>query len=146
MTRVTSASGRALITCYEGEKLKAYRCPAGIWTIGVGHTGPDVKPGMTITQARSQEILSEDLAKFEEAVNTLCPVTTQDQFDALVSFAFNVGAEALKTSTLRRKHNDGDYAGAAAEFARWNKAGGRVLPGLTTRRAAEAALYRGPRK
>lgn len=143
MARTTSAEGRALITRFEGEKLKAYLCPAKVWTIGVGHTGPDVKPGMTITRDESQALLSRDLTKFEAAVNTLCPVTTQGQFDALVAFAFNIGANALKTSTLRRKHNDGDYAGAAAEFARWNKAGGKVLPGLTARRAAEAKLYRG---
>lgn len=143
MARMTSAEGRALITRFEGEKLKAYLCPAKVWTIGVGHTGPDVKPGMTITRDESQALLSRDLARFEASVNRLCPVTTQGQFDALVAFAFNIGANALKTSTLRRKHNDGDYAGAAAEFARWNKAGGKVLPGLTARRAAEAKLYRG---
>lgn len=143
MGRTTSDEGRALITRFEGEKLNAYLCPAKIWTIGVGHTGPDVKPGMLITREKSQALLSLDLARFEAAVNRLCPVTTQDQFDALVSFAFNVGSGSLQGSTLRRKHNEGDYAGAANEFARWNKAGGKVLPGLTARRAAEAKLYRG---
>lgn len=143
MLRMTSPEGRALITRYEGEKLTAYLCPAKVWTIGVGHTGPDVKIGMTITHSQSQALLSQDLARFEKAVNRLCPVTTQAQFDALVAFTFNVGISALANSTLLRKHMAGDYAGAAAEFARWNRAGGKVLSGLTARRAAEAALYRG---
>lgn len=138
----TSAEGRALITHFEGEKLASYLCPAKVWTIGVGHTGPDVKPGMTITRPRSQELLAADLARFEAAVNRLAPKTTQAQLDALVSFSFNVGEAALARSTLLRLHNAGDYAGAAQQFALWNKAGGKVLPGLMARRAAEATLYR----
>lgn len=139
--RKTSKAGADLITQFEGVKLTAYLCPAKVWTIGVGHTGLDVKPGLTITRAQADQLLFNDLRRFESAVNRLCPVTTQNQFDALVSFAFNLGEGALEGSTLRKKHNAGDYAGARAEFGRWNKAGGRVLPGLVKRRAAEAELY-----
>ncbi len=143
MSRKTSAAGRALITRFEGEKLTAYLCPAKVLTIGVGHTGSDVKPGMTITREKSQALLAADLRRFEEAVNRIAPKTTQAQFDALVSFAFNLGEGALARSTLLRLHNGGHHADAAGEFAKWNKAGGRVLAGLTARRVAEAALYRG---
>lgn len=138
----TSPNGRALIRKAEGDRLTAYYCPAGVLTIGVGHTGPDVKPGMTITQAQSDALLSADLAKFEAAVsrNVKVPLT-QNQFDALVSFTYNLGEGALRSSTLLRMLNAGDYTGAAAQFARWDKAGGKVLAGLTKRRAAEAALF-----
>jgi lysozyme len=140
----TSMKGRDLIRKFEGEKLKAYQCPAGVWTIGVGHTGPDVKPGMVITLARSDELLRSDLARFEEAVGKLAKVElSQGQFDALVSFAFNLGDGALGKSTLLRMLNAGDYAGAAHEFSKWNRAGGKVLPGLVARRSAEAAMFRG---
>ena len=98
---------------------------------------------MTITPAESTRLLRADLAKFEAGVNALAPVTTQGQFDALVSFAFNVGLANFKGSTLLKKHNAGDYAGAAAQFPLWNKAAGKVLPGLVKRRAAEAQIYRG---
>lgn len=107
----------------------------------MGHTGPDVRKGLTITREQSQTLLSADLARFEGAVNRLGGKMTQGQFDALVSFAFNLGIGALAKSTLLKKHQAGDYAGAAKEFARWNKAGGKVLAGLVKRRAAEAALY-----
>lgn len=138
----TNSAGLQIIKDAEGLRLKSYRCPANIATVGYGHTGPDVKDGQTITLDRANELLALDLAKFEQAVALLCPVTTSNQFAALVSFAFNLGPEALKSSTLRRLHNEGHYDQAAAQFARWNKAGGRVLPGLVKRRAAEAALYR----
>ncbi|MPT48050.1 MAG: lysozyme [Sphingobium sp.] len=139
--KVTSAGGRALITRFEGEKLKSYLCPANVWTIGVGHTGKDVKPGMVISQAESQALLAGDLARFEKAVTDLARKTTQNQFDAMVSLAFNIGENAFAGSTLLRKHNRGDYLGAAAEFTRWNKAGGKTLAGLTSRRTAEKLLY-----
>lgn len=139
----TSMKGRDLIRKFEGEKLKAYLCPAGVWTIGVGHTGPDVKPGMVITLDRSDELLRSDLARFESAVSGLLRVpVSQGQFDALVSLAFNVGSGAVGKSTLLRLLNAGDKAGAADEFLRWNKAGGKVLPGLTARRAAERDLFK----
>lgn len=137
-----SNAGYGLIKHYEGCILVAYKDAVGVWTIGYGHTGDDVKPGMKITLFDADELLRKDVNRFENAVRKLCPVTTQNQFDALVSFAFNLGEGALKESTLRRKHNDGDYAGAATEFLRWNKAGGKVLSGLTKRRQAESDLYR----
>jgi lysozyme len=137
----TNKAGVDLIRDYEGLRLKAYKCPAGVWTIGYGSTGPHVTEGRVITRDEAEGLLVNDLRRFEQAVEQYCPVTTDNQFAALVSFAFNLGPEALRTSTLRRKHNEGDYAGAAAQFARWTRAGGRVLPGLVKRRAAESALY-----
>ncbi|RYD60275.1 MAG: lysozyme [Verrucomicrobiaceae bacterium] len=141
-----STAGISLIKEFEGTRLKAYPDPGtggAPWTIGVGHTGPEVKPGMVITEAQSDNYLHSDLAKFEKTVNTLVKAAiTQPMFDALVSFAYNCGPANLKTSTLLKKVNAGDFAGAANEFAKWNKAAGRVLNGLTRRRAAEAALFR----
>lgn len=137
----TSAEMRRMISAWEGCKLVAYKDPVGIWTIGVGHTGPEVGPGMRISQEEADEILSKDLARFERAVERLTPKTTQAQFDALVSFAFNCGEGAVERSTLRKLHNQGDHAAASREFAKWNKAGGRELAGLTRRRAGEAGVY-----
>jgi lysozyme len=115
------------------------------WTIGWGSTGPGIQKGTIWSQQqcddRFQEHLCEFAAKVEAALGGA--PTTQCQFDAMVSFAYNVGPGNLLSSTLLRKHKAGDFAGAAAEFARWNKAAGRILPGLTRRRAAEAALYAG---
>lgn len=145
--RSTSDKGIALIKEFEGLRLQAYPDPATggePWTIGVGHTG-GVRRGDVITEAQADTFLRADLGRFEAAVNKLAPVTTQDQFDALVSLAFNVGEGNLASSTLLRKHNAADYDGAAAEFGRWNKAAGKVMAGLTRRRAAEASLYRGVR-
>lgn len=143
-SRTISQAGIDLINQFEGLRLKAYPDPAtggAPWTIGVGHTG-GVRPGDVITEARADELLRQDLGRFDSAVNRLCPVTSQSQFDALVSFTFNCGEDNLETSTLRRLHNAGDYAGAAAQFGRWNKAAGKVMLGLTRRRAAEASMYR----
>lgn len=139
--RRCNGAGVELIKAFESLSLTAYLCPAGVWTIGWGHTGADVASGLTIPRARADALLRADLDRFEVAVQRLAPVATDNQFAALVAFAFNCGAEALRTSTLLRKHNAGDFAGAAREVALWNKAGGKVLPGLTRRRAAEAALY-----
>lgn len=141
MTRATNAAGIALIKSFEGCKLTAYLCPANVWTIGYGHTGPDVKRGLTITQDQADALLRADLRKFETGVARMTTGATDNQFAALVSLAYNVGLGALKSSTLLRIHNAGDAAGAKAQFSRWNKAGGRVLAGLTRRRAAEADLY-----
>jgi len=143
----TSTTGRDLIAEYEGCVLKAYRCPAGVLTIGIGHTSaagsPTVAAGMVITRDEADTILARDLLRFEAGVERLVKVPlTQGQFDSLVSFAFNLGETALKGSTLLRRLNAGDYTGAANEFGKWNRAGGRVLPGLTRRRTAEAALFR----
>lgn len=142
MTRKIGPKGLALIKSFEGLALKAYLCPAGFLTIGYGSTGKHVKPGMAITEKEAEKLLVEDLARFEAAVEKHTRGhATDNQFDALVSFAFNVGTEALRTSTLLRKHMEGDHPGAQAQFARWNRGGGKVLAGLTRRRAAEAALY-----
>lgn len=146
MKRTTSPAGRKAIRGFEGDRLTAYPDPAtggDPWTIGVGHTGPEVKRGMTITEAQSAAYLIADLAKFEAGVNNLCPVTTQAQFDALVSLSFNIGLGNLGKSTLVKKHNAGDYEGAARQFVVWNRAAGKVMAGLTRRREAEARMYRG---
>ncbi|UGA37973.1 lysozyme [Chromobacterium haemolyticum] len=141
----TSAKGITLIQKSEGLRLKAYQDSVGVWTIGYGHTGPDVKPGMVITQAQADALLARDLERFEAGVARLVKVPlNQNQFDALVCFSFNLGLGALQGSTLLlRLLNAGDYAGAAAQFPRWNKAGGKELPGLTRRRAAEQAMFLG---
>jgi len=139
--RKINDAGLALIKQFEGCELRAYRDPVGVLTIGYGHTGPDVTPGMTITQDQADALLRKDVARFEKAVAGMAKAATDNQFDALVSFAYNLGEEALRRSTLLRKHNEGDYAGAKAEFARWVNAGGKKLNGLVKRRASEAALY-----
>lgn len=148
--RTTSDQGIALIKQHEGLRLEAYLDPVGIWTIGYGHTTaagePKVTQFMKITEAGATAILRSDLAKFERAVTSLVHVPlTQGQFDALVSFTFNVGPGNLSKSTLLRKLNRGDYQGAADQFSVWNKGRVRgqlvVLPGLAKRRAAERALF-----
>lgn len=119
------------------------------WTIGWGSTideeGKPIKPGTVWTQERADKRFAAHVAEFAEQVDALLGDTpaTQNQFDALVSLAYNIGVRALSTSTLMTLHRAGDYAGAAAQFLRWNRAGGRVLAGLTRRREAEAKLYRG---
>ncbi|CAH3799777.1 Lysozyme RrrD [Enterobacter cloacae] len=142
----TSEKGIALIKEFEGCKLTAYQDSVGVWTIGYGWTQPvDGKPiraGMTIKQETAERLLKTGLVSYESDVSRLVKVgLTQGQFDALVSFTYNLGARSLSTSTLLRKINAGDYAGAADEFLRWNKAGGKVLNGLTRRREAERALF-----
>ena len=142
----TSEKGIALIKQFEGCKLTAYQDSVGVWTIGYGWTKPvDGKPiraGMTINQETAERLLKTGLVSYESDVSRLVKVgLTQGQFDALVSFTYNLGARSLSTSTLLRKLNTGDYAGAADEFLRWNKAGGKVLNGLTRRREAERALF-----
>ncbi|HDT4905068.1 TPA: lysozyme [Enterobacter ludwigii] len=142
----TSDKGISLIKQFEGCKLTAYQDSVGVWTIGYGWTQPvDGKPiraGMTIKQETAERLLKTGLVSYESDVSRLVKVgLTQGQFDALVSFTYNLGARSLSTSTLLRKINAGDYAGAADEFLRWNKAGGKVLNGLTRRREAERALF-----
>lgn len=139
----------ALIREYEGLRTTAYRDPVGIWTIGYGHTDaagtPKVTSGLSITASEAAEILRRDLGQYEEAVSRRVTVPlNENQFGALVSFTFNLGAANLGSSTLLRKLNAGDYDGAAAEFGKWNRAGGKVLAGLTRRRAAERALFEQP--
>ncbi|MBZ7706779.1 lysozyme [Klebsiella oxytoca] len=145
----TSPEGIALIKGFEGCRLTAYPDPGtggAPWTIGYGWTlpvdGKPVRPGMTIDQATADRLLKAGLVSYESDVLKLVKVKlTQNQFDALVSFAYNVGSRALSTSTLLKKLNAGDIKGAADEFLRWNKAGGKVLNGLTRRREAERALF-----
>lgn len=146
MHKQTAQKGIDLIKSFEGCQLKAYKCPAGVWTIGYGHTGSvdgkAICSGMVINAQKAVELLKQDLATFEAAVNSYvtAPIT-QNMFDALVSFSFNVGAGALKGSTLLKKLNAKDYSGAADEFPKWNKANGKVLNGLVRRRAAEKDLF-----
>jgi lysozyme len=137
----TSKRGIDLVRSFEGLRLKAYKCPAGVWTIGYGHTGA-VHEGDKITEEDAIEYLEDDLDRFEKCVDKAVNVPiTQNMFDALVSFAYNVGCGAFKKSALLKKLNAKDYEGAADQFPRWNKAGGRELAGLTRRRAAERAMF-----
>lgn len=136
-----SRNGLDLIKSFEGLRLKAYQDSAGVWTIGYGHTG-GVRPGQQISQAQAEQYLRGDVRWAEQAVrdNVKVPIS-QNQFDALVSFTFNLGPNALKNSTLLKKLNAGDYAGAQAEFGKWVHAGGQRLEGLVRRRAEEAQLF-----
>ena len=127
---------------FEGVKLRAYLCPANVWTIGYGSTGPHVKPGMTISLAEAERLLRDDLVRFEAGVLARADDPSPAEFGAMVSLAFNIGLGAFNRSSVLRHHNAGNKQAAAGAFALWNKGGGRVLPGLTRRRNAEAALYR----
>lgn len=136
-----SQKGINLIKEFEGCQLKAYRDPVGIWTIGFGHTA-GVYEGQTITQEQAENILRSDLGIYENGVETAVKVViNQNQFDALVSFTYNLGVGALKTSDLLKKVNTNDFNGAANEFGRWVNAGGQVLQGLVRRREAERQLF-----
>ena len=118
----TSQEGINLIKKFEGCRLTAYKCPAGVWTIGYGHTD-DVKKGQKITKAKAEEYLKNDLIKYEKGVERLVKVKlNQNQFNALISFAYNRGLGALKTSTLLKKLNKQDYKGASNEFLRYSSA------------------------
>jgi lysozyme len=139
-----SDAGIALTKGFEGLRLTAYRDSAGVLTIGYGHTGPDVTEGMTIDEAEAEALLLADVQGAVNCVNRAVTATiTQNQFDALVDFCFNVGCGALLNSTLLRKVNAADFAGAAAQFALWVHAGGEVLAGLVRRRKAEAEMFLG---
>ena len=145
----TSDKGLELIKTFEGFRAKPYLCPAGIPTIGYGATYyPDGRrvtmQDRPVTEADATAMLRSMLASYEAGVTRYVQVPlTQGQYDALVSFAYNLGLAALKSSTLLRLLNLRDYAGAAAQFARWNRAGGKVLPGLTRRREAERVMFLG---
>lgn len=143
----TSERGLALIQEFEGLRLKAYTCPAGILTIGYGHTTaagePTVTPRMTITKGVAHEILKSDLERFERGVNGLVKVElTKNQFDVLVSFAYNCGLGSLKKSTLLKRVNAKRFDDVPAELMKWTRGGGKVLPGLVRRRRAEAEMWR----
>lgn len=135
---------KTIIKDSESLQLRAYLCPAGVWTVGWGHTGPDVYKGLVVTQGEAEVLLERDLRASESATNSLVKgLLNQDQFDALVSLVFNIGAGAFKDSTLLKLLNAGDYVGAAGQFKRWNKSKGKVLNGLTTRRNREEKLFSG---
>ena len=131
-----------LIKHFESLRLEAYQDSVGVWTIGWGHTGEDVTKGKIITQAKAEEILKDDLQKFEKAVSDLLEIKLNDnQFSALVSFAFNLGPANLQTSTLLKLLNKNDQFNSAKEFVRWSKAGGVRLKGLVRRRISERNLF-----
>ena len=136
-----------MIKHHEGVRSKPYKCPAGLWTVGVGHVIGDGKSlpkewNRTFTPDEIDSILAADLQRFERGVLRLCPRNlNQNRFDALVSFAFNVGLGSLQRSTLRMKHNRGEIDACAQEFLKWSKAGGKVLKGLLKRRQDESRLY-----
>jgi lysozyme len=148
-----------LVKHHEGVRMRPYRCPALLWTVGVGHVidpshaavkyeerrALPIPDGWdrSLTMGEVDAILAQDLAKFERGVARLCPgsIDRQSQFDALVSFSFNVGLGNLQRSSIRMRYNRGDIEGAAEAFLMWTKAGGRVLPGLVKRRNDEKALF-----
>jgi len=153
-----SDSAKSVIAHHEGVRLKPYRCPAKLWTIGVGHViYPEqaklsmedrikypIRPedNRIFTMDEVNAILAADLQRFERGVLRYCSSgITQGRFDALVSFAFNVGLGTLQRSTLRQKHNRGDFDGAADEFLKYCLGGGKVLKGLLNRRKDERAIY-----
>jgi lysozyme len=138
--------GLALLRRLEGCRCRAYKDAAGVWTIGYGHTSmagpPRVKSGMKISQAEADTILARDVANVARGVSALLDVPLSDgQFSALVSFAYNVGLENFRTSSVLRAVNSKDFTAVPRRLSLWVKAGGRVLPGLVSRRAAEAAMF-----
>jgi lysozyme len=154
-----SEAGIQLIKSFEGCHNTPYRCPAALWTIGYGHVlypdqarlktperalyGIKDEHNRTFEYDEIDSILEKDLQRFEAGVLRLCPASadSQSQFDAIVSFSFNVGLGNLQSSTLRMQYNRGDIEGAADEFLKWTKASGKVLKGLVRRREAERALF-----
>lgn len=136
-----SDKGLALTKQFEGLRLSAYQDGGGVWTIGYGHT-KGVYKGQVISEAQASSFLMEDVQEAVKAVNKYVTVPiNQNQFDALVDFTFNLGVNALASSTLLRMLNSGNVSGAAAQFVRWNKDNGVVVAGLTRRREAEAQLF-----
>ena len=154
-----SDAAKAMIKHHEGVRMRPYRCPALLWTVGVGHVIDPAHAAVKYEERRAlpipdgwdrqltmgevDAILAQDLKRFERGVARLCPASTghQGQFDALVSFSFNVGLGALQRSSIRMRYNRGDIEGAADAFLMWTKAAGKVLPGLVKRRNDERALF-----
>ena len=136
----------ALVKRWEGCELEAYPDPGtggAPWTIGWGATGPGIAKGVRWTQAQADDRLAQDVSRFLKGVQSVVKKPASDaQMGAMTSLAYNIGAKAFANSTLLRKFNAGDVAGAAAEFTRWNRAGGRVMKGLTTRRLDEQRVFR----
>ena len=138
--------GISLIKEFEGLRLRAYDDGVGVWTIGIGTirypNGKRVQKGDVITEAQAEEYLKHDLNNFEKVINDVVKVPlTQNQYDAIVSLTYNIGAAAFSRSTLLKRLNNKDYKGAADQFLVWNKAGGKVMRGLIRRREAERALF-----
>lgn len=139
----TSQKGVSLIKSFEGLRLKSYQDSVGVWTIGYGATR-GVTAGMMITNEQAERMLLNDIGRFEPEIERLVKVPlSQDQWDALMSFTYNLGAQNLGSSTLLKLLNAANYNGAAEQFPRWNSAGGQVLSGLVKRRAAERVLFLG---
>ena len=138
-----SNAGIALIKKYEGLRLTSYLCAAKVPSIGYGHTGPDVQLGMAINEREAEQYLKGDLIRFEHGVEQLIDErqTNQNEFSAMVSLAYNIGLGNFRKSSVLKFHNEGDKKAAANAFLLWNKAGGKVLNGLTSRRNAERRLY-----
>ena len=137
-----SGKGLALTEQWEGCRLAAYQDQVGVWTIGYGHTGADVTPGLTITQQQAEALLANDVLAAARCVNAVVKLQlTQCEFDALVDFVFNLGPGAFARSTLLAALNAGDITRAAAQFASWDRAGGVVVAGLLRRRQAELGLF-----
>ena len=135
--------GLSLIKKFEGCELEAYQCSAGVWTIGYGHT-KGVTPSDSISQEEAEQMLVDELHEYESYVNEYVTVPlSQNQFDALVSWVYNLGPANLKASTMLKVLNSGEYEDVPAQIKRWNKAGGKVLEGLIRRREAEACLFQG---
>lgn len=134
-----------LIRTFEGFSSTAYKCPAGVWTIGYGTTridGQAVKSGMTCTKYEAEQYMRSDLQPFAAAIKTLVKVPlSENQFAALLSFVYNIGPAAFASSTMLKKLNAGDWLGARNEFFRWIKAAGQTLTGLVKRRASESELF-----
>lgn len=142
-----SEEGLALTKSFEGLRLEAYEDSAGVWTVGYGHTGPAVFEGQTVTDAEAEAMLLADLEDAVRCVNRrVTAAISQGQFDAMVDFCFNAGRGNFLQSTLLRKVNAGDFAGAAAQFGLWVHAGGEVVPGLVRRRQAEAEMFSGEQR
>ena len=129
-----------LIKRFEGLRLKAYLCPAGVWTCGFGSTGPDISKGTVWSIEQAEDRLQADAYAFTIATLKLCPGISGERLAAIADFAYNLGATRLAGSTLRRKINSGDIEGAKVELRKWVRGGGRILPGLVLRREAEARL------
>ena len=135
--------GLSLIKKFEGCELEAYKCSAGVWKIGYGHT-KGFTPNDSISQEEAEQMLVDELHEYESYVNEYVTVAlSQNQFDALVSWVYNLGPANLKASTMLKVLNSGEYEDVPAQMKRWNKAGGKVLEGLIRRREAEACLFQG---
>lgn len=134
--------GLELIKSFEGLRLKAYRDQVGVWTIGYGHTGPEVTQGYTVTEDEANSLFEADIEKFESGVvDLVLPLLNSNQFSALVSFAYNLGIGSLKRSTLLELVNESEFEAASREFLKWSHAGSKVDLGLVKRRKAERDLF-----